>query len=438
VADDERKGKAHERDEDEAETSASDEESSEETEGSAGESEGEGEGEAHAGEGGEGAAERVADALGVGVAPAEAEPEEKADDAPAPNRAARRQEAALRRKKRKAAAPKEEGAEEEPADEPLPKDKNARAKELLKRRREQASEGTKPIQLLPGEMVDDALARSTSAIGKWIRANFGVIQWVIVGGLVAVGGYMFYLSQAEARAASASDALAAGILADRGRVMAEDKRSDEEKEIDPNKVYKSVDERADSALSGYKKVVAEHPSTGAAILGRLGEGGAYLDKHDWDHALEAFSAVASSSLAGADHDVKARATEGLGFTKEGKGDLDGAMAAFKDLQAIDGRGNKELGMYHEARILLAKGDKDKAKDLLKQVHDKLEQPTTEGTFHYLKQVTDETLRRIDPSLVPAKTPVIGGPKGSAMTKEQIEKLIRMKREAMEKKTEEHH
>jgi hypothetical protein len=434
VSDEERKGKASKRDEDDEEGTSSDEERDEER------SE-----EEDAPDGGDAdAAQRVADALGVGSGEVEAETGPKGavegdvvEEAAAPqNRAARRADAAQRRKKRKAAAAPTTGDDDEaPVDESLPKDKNARAKELLKRRREQASEA-RPVQLLPGEMVDDALARSSSAVSKWIRDNFGIIQWVILAGLVGGGGYLFYASQAEKSVAGASDALAAGVVADRGRVMPEDKRSEDEKEASPEKVFKTADERADTALASYRKVSAEHAGTGAAILARLGEAGALLDKREWDKALEAFSQVSSSSLAGADGDVKGRALEGLGFAREGKGDLDGALAAFKELEGVDARGFKELGMYHQGRILLGKGDTEKAKTLLKAVHDKLEQPTEGGSVKYLQQVTDDTLRRIDPTLVPAKPLIGGGAKGGAMNKEEIEKALKKLREGMEKK--EHH
>jgi len=94
-------------------------------------------------------------------------------------------------------------------------------------------------------------------------------------------------------------------------------------------------------------------------------------------------------------------------------------------------------MYHQGRILLGKGETEKAKVLLKAVHDKLEQPTEGGPSKYLQQVTDDTLRRIDPSLVPAKPVIGGGAKGGSMNKEEIEKALKKLREGMEKKPQEH-
>jgi hypothetical protein len=46
------------------------------------------------------------------------------------------------------------------------------------------------------------------------------------------------------------------------------------------------------------------------------------------------------------------------------------------------------------------------------------------------------LRRIDPSLVPNKAPAIGGPKGGAMTADDVEKLKRQFMEQLKQK--EHH
>jgi hypothetical protein len=401
-------------------------------------------------EDGEAAAHRVADALGVdesndlgeigapldealeraGVRPEGSAPAEEEVEAVA-NRAARRRDDAVdrRRKRRGKAASTSDG------EAPLPRDKNARAKELLKRRREQASEPTRPINLLPGEMVDDAFARSTSAAGKWIRTNFGKIQWVVLAGIAAATGFAIYTSQIEKTAAAATDALAAGITVERSSVMAEDKRTDEQKEAEPGKVYKTNDERAEAALAAYRKAQAEHAGTAAALLAKLGEAGVLLDKRDWAGAIEAYNAVLASKLATADADVRGRAIEGLGFAKEGKGDLDGATASFKELQAIDERGFKELGMYHEARMLLAKGDKDKAKDLLKQIHDKLVVPTPEGKpYRYLETLVDDALRRLDPSAIPTKPPVLGGDaKGSAMSADQMAKIQKMLQDAAKKK-----
>jgi hypothetical protein len=431
------KSRASESAEEEGEEASEKEDASEENEGASEKED--------ASEEREEAAARVADALGVGDESAEAQEEAPAEE-PVRNRAARRREEALeRRRKRKGSESTETSAsarKPKPAtdDEALPKDKNARAKELLRRRREEAS-GRRPVDLLPSEMVDDALSRMASSSGRWIRENFGVIQWVVVAAAVLGGGFLIYANMGEKSAMAASSALAQAVSDERGRVMPEDKRSDEEKEFDNAKVFKTADERENAALNDYNAVVDKYAGTGPAILAKLGQAGVFLEKKDYQHALDSYNAVLATPLAAADQDVKGRALEGVGFAKEGKADLDGALATFKQLEGVDMKPYKELSQYHQARILLAKGGKenaDKAKELLKAAREKLQSPsTTEGghPFAFLAAVVDDELRKIDPSAVPAK-PSIGGARGNSMTPEEMEALMKRAREAAERKAKE--
>lgn len=385
------------------------------------------------------AAQRVAKSLGVSgdeeasaadEAEAEAEAEAK-EEAAKPNRSLRRRDEALaRRKKRTGGAVAAEDAAEV-----LPRDKNARAKELLKRRREQAAatERKVPSQLAAGEMVDDALARTTSAITKWLKENFQVLQWVILAGLVGVGGFLFYSSQAEKKAGNASSLLASAVMADQGRVMAEDPRSEEQKESDPTRVFKTPEERAQAALDAYGKVVDQFSGSGAALLARLGQAGVFLDKRDYDKAIEAYAAVLASPLAAADPDVKGRATEGLGFAKEGKGDLDGALASFKELGGVEITGYKELSTYHQARVLFAKGDKDKAKELLKPLYEKFSVPAKEPQpLEFVAAGVRDLYGRIDPASVQAM-PQLGGGAPMQISPEELQERARKAVEEATKK-----
>ncbi len=380
-------------------------------------------------------AKRIADALGVGEeSDAAAATDAAAEDAEAaPNRAARRRDEARKRRKKAAgaAAPKPEDEEE------LPRDRNKRAKELLSKRREQAAGGPRPVALLPSEMVDDALARSANATLKWLRANGTVLQFGLLAIAVAGGGYLFWQHRSEGASAIASSELFAAVTDERGRVMKEDKRLDEEKEMDATKIFKTPEERADAALASYQKVIDGNSSGGPTMLAKLGEAGLLLDKHDWAKSLELFSAVASSARAAADADVKGRAIEGQGLANEGKGDLDNAIAMFKQLESIDAKGFKELGEYHQGRIYLKKNDKEKAKELFKKVHDSLVQPAMDGkSFSYLERMNDDQLRQLDPNAVPPK-PTFGGPKGNAMTPEEAKRYLEKLQEMSKKKGDQH-
>jgi len=314
-------------------------------------------------------------------------------------------------------------------------DRNQDVKQQLLKKRNEAVR--RKVPLAPGEMVDDAVARGLSGASRWLKNNFGVLQWVIVAAIAGGIGYAVYDSRSIKRAEAASAELFKGTLNERGRVVAgTTSKNDEENPDDPTPVFKSIEEKRETALASYRKVITSHPGTGPAILARLGEAGVLLDKRDWDAALAAYNEVKSSALAAADVTVRGRALEGVGIVLEGKKDADGALKAFRELENTDARGLKELGMYHEARILYAKGESDKAKELLKGARGRLKsdegssktaQPGPGGEsrpFSFLESQIEDLLRRIDPTALAAEAalPAPGAPPGKGVTPDNLKKL----------------
>jgi len=109
--------------------------------------------------------------------------------------------------------------------------------------------------------------------------------------------------------------------------------------------------------------------------------------------------VKGSPLAQADSEVKGRALEGLGFAYELKAVLDApqkdkhlgdAIKEFKELENTDVSGFKELGMYHQGRVYETKGEKDKAIEELKSLHERLAAPGTNHAMRYLEEVCDDS------------------------------------------------
>ncbi len=379
----------------------------------------------------------------------EGEGDEPEDDkkAAAPNRAARRREEALARRQGKKQAAKaddeddddeEEGAdeaEEEPrpvaARDALPKDKNARAKELLKRRREAAETKGTDIGLSASEVMQDQLARAGSAAGRWFQRNFRLLIAAAILGIAGVVGTIYYLDYREESRGKTTDELMAALMGERGYVFNDERkdlRPEAQQKADPTPVFASFAARNDAVLAAYTKVSQSYPGTGAALLARLGEAGTLLDMGQLDQALVAFEDVLKSPLAKADVDVRLRATEGKGFALEGKKDLDGALAVFIEIESID-KSFEDLARMHQARIHFRKGDKEKAKELLKAIDKKLEIPTPDGPQQpYVRAVTGEYLRYIDPAS--AKKAPFGGMR-RAPSPEEAEQQRRLIQQLME-------
>jgi hypothetical protein len=79
-------------------------------------------------------------------------------------------------------------------------------------------------------------------------------------------------------------------------------------------------------------------------------------------------------------------------------------------------------------VQLAKGDKAKAIELLKEAHKLVSEPGDERSFSYLEFVVEDRLRELDPSALPPKAPKnmppLGGAGGSGMDDPRIQELLR--------------
>lgn len=326
----------------------------------------------------------------------------------------------------------------------MAQDRNQDVKKQLLKKRTEATR--RKVPLAPGEMVDDALARGMAGTGRWLRTNFATIQWVIVGAVVVAIGYGVYDYRANKKAEAASSELIKGTVAEKGRISgATASKPEEDLPDDPTPVFKSVDERRDTALASYRKVTSSYPGSGAAILARLGEAGVLLDKRNWDGALAAYRDVKASPLATVDASVRGAALEGIGLALEGKGQVDEALKAFHELEGTNMIGQKELGLYQQARILFAKGDTDKAKELLTSARERIKKESSGSSppqggeshpFGFLESQVDDLLRRIDPTAVPsAPPPRSGGGKGmSAEDMQRLQEQLQLRMKEQQSKT----
>jgi predicted negative regulator of RcsB-dependent stress response len=285
-------------------------------------------------------------------------------------------------------------------------------------------------------MVDDAMARGFASFVRWLKTNRRSIEFGI-GGLILAGvsyaGWDWYSTKSRE---DASTSLMVGVRGDFGIV---EKKSDEDKdaappddkdkpkddEVGPRPRFDSYKAMREESLRGYQSAAGR---SGPGILARLGEAGVLLDTKDYDGAIRALNEVLATDLAKADESVRMAAKERMGFALEGKGDEAGALAAFKELEGSEIPSYKLYGLYHQGRIALAKGDKEQAKDKLSKVREQLREQLKgkdamkSGANRYLTAQVDAMLRTIDPSLVPAAMPSLGG--GAEMTPERMKELQR--------------
>jgi predicted negative regulator of RcsB-dependent stress response len=281
-------------------------------------------------------------------------------------------------------------------------------------------------QLEAGEIVDDALARTSAAAGDWLKKNFAVVQWFIIAGIVAWVGYAIYSYRAGRAAELASAKLMTAIRAENARIGAEDTKPDPQTGIVETRPAYPTDEARLKAAEQQYRAVADSGSTAAATFAKLGLATVLYDQGKYADAKAAYQAVKDSKLASQDAAVKGRALEGLGISLEGAGDKEGAGKAFGELANLDALGFNALGAYHQARLAFAAGNPEKAKELLKDAQKHLDalitpeskdtkKPFGGGPTGYLQQSVKDLLRRVDPSAVPP-------PSSGGITPEQMQQL----------------
>jgi hypothetical protein len=300
----------------------------------------------------------------------------------------------------------------------------------------------------------DPLLERAARAGSWIkehRQTFGAFAAVALLAIAGFGGWSYWQ---EKRNGQASALLAQGLLDQHG-YLSDKVADDDDDDTKPAHLYptfKSAAERRDAALAKYRAVQSKYPGTGAAILAQLAEGSLLLDAGDTKSATAAYEQVKDSPLGQADGEVRGRALEGIGFADELLAQTDAsnkdkhlsdALGEFEALEHVDVNGFKELGLYHQARVQEAKGDKAKAIELLKDVQKRVSDPGETHPFSYLEFVVEDRLRELDPTALPPKAPKTldrsaggrgrgvgpgGGPGGLDMNDPQVQKLLEQMRQ----------
>lgn len=344
------------------------------------------------------------------------------------------EEAAARprnRKERRAARARGED-ELEAEEERLARDRNRRMRQQRTKERDRDRRAAVAAGLDASEMVDDAFTRFTAASGKFLRKNASALQWAAVLAVAAGLGWTVWSWRADRTAEATTVELAKGLSADADatirarieRVQAATRYDFRVEDVYPAPPFPDEVARLQAAESGYRATSEAKGPAGA--LARLGLAGVLYDQGKWDEAKAAYETVRVSDVARRDVDVRARCIEGIAFALEAKGEPDAAEKAFRELESLEVPQFTLLGLYHRARLSVARGQTDAAKELIKQAKEKLDQtkdaavPTT-----YLQRQLQELEAIVDPAVGAALAAGMGELTPELMAKlEQIEKQVK--------------
>ena len=163
-------------------------------------------------------------------------------------------------------------------------------------------------------------------------------------------GLLHHLGQADAEATAL---LATGFSAIQAPIIADGETPPE----DVDESYTSAEERSNKALETFRTIERDHGSSAAAVWGHLGRANALFSLGKYPEAQKAYAVLSKDTDDGR---VKPRAVEGLGFALEAQKKYSEAGKHFAELSLMGGGRHKVLGDYHQARMLVAGGDKKKA------------------------------------------------------------------------------
>jgi tetratricopeptide (TPR) repeat protein len=293
------------------------------------------------------------------------------------------------------------------------RDKNRRiraeAAEKRRKQREGAPErrrGAPARNLDASEIMDDAFARGTHNAIEWLKRNSTRVQWIVVLLIVGGIGWKIYSYRKARNIAAATESLVQAVEAERGRISADASKTPDPYTglVDDRPAFPAEEQRLKAAEREYREAAAAIPGPGAG-LAELGLAGILYDQGKYAEAKTAYEKVRDGELAKLDRDAKARAIEGIGLSLEALGQTDPALLAYRQLENSDAPGFGVVGMYHQARVLLAKGERDKAKELLKKALERLSKTDDKDKRSafgpsFVEQQVRDLLGSIDPGAVP--------------------------------------
>ncbi len=239
---------------------------------------------------------------------------------------------------------------------------------------------------------------------------------------LGVGGFVWWSSQQRAHASEAATALWDAVEASRGDVRPEGNASDDPD--DDREVFESHEAQTEAVAERAAEAANDHVGTEAGQWARLAEGRAALDLGHYDDAREAFEKALADG--GDDSTLAAAALEGIAFSYEGEQEWDHAKERYDELARLADGAYRNLADYHLARVLLAKGENEEAKELLTSLVERLNDPDDHDSpeMTYVSSQAQIRLMQLDPSAVPSSAGSFQGGGGlDNMSPEQIQRIM---------------
>lgn len=190
-----------------------------------------------------------------------------------------------------------------------------------------------------------------------------------------------------------------------------------------DETYGSLYHKDEALLKAFKEARDNARTSAVKKASSLGIASTLLALGKFDLARKEYQALAAdpSGMIGMLHFIY----EGLGFSYEGLGKTKEALEQYKKLESCEDGAYKQLGLYHQARLLEAEGKKEEARKLYVRIAADINaaQEMSPLLAFLQEKISDKEGVDLSPSFFKGSDTGFGGPgAGGELTPEKLEQL----------------
>ncbi|MEE8410402.1 MAG: tetratricopeptide repeat protein [Myxococcota bacterium] len=218
---------------------------------------------------------------------------------------------------------------------------------------------------------DDAFLSAASQSAKWLGSHrMQVIAGSIatVAAILAIWGAVEYTRARDIKASAlfeqGLELLEADVLLQGSNRLPEDSADTAEPTADPP-TFADDNAKWTAARDQFQRVVDEGGGSGVVTLARFLLADLYEKLEDVEAAEREFGVLVDE--LGSGDTLSFLAVERAAYLHESRGDPDGALRLLSKLVNVEQGFYNDHATYHQARIYLAKGETDRARNLLERI-----------------------------------------------------------------------
>ncbi len=213
--------------------------------------------------------------------------------------------------------------------------------------------------------TEDAFQAGVKEVGRGAARRAPVVAIAVVVALAAVVIAVVVYTRGKQSSAAATRLLAeAATYEARAEVGDPELLLGKSSRTPPSPIVKDEAARAAAVDKALGELATQASGSAAELDGTIMAAARMMRDGKFAEAEAAYRKFIDE--AGAGHPLRWAAREGLGFAREAQDDLDGALAEFKTLAGEKGVFYRDMGLWHQGRVLERQGKADEALAIYRQ------------------------------------------------------------------------